>query len=352
MNLMEAKKAFRQILSSRSGQVIQPEGQDARPYAAIGRTTFADFFAMFDTPFLYGTGWDASADEKRELVTVLSKETNEKVFGGDNSVGKYIKIGKHNYRVLGVLNDWYMVPKFYDVTTGAFDQPEEFYIPYNVAIQYELSRSGNTNCWKNPDGDGFADFLRSECVFSQMWVELPTTSDKDEYLNFLNAYVEQQKTMGRFPRPLNNKLSNVMQWMENQEVVQDDAQAVTSLALMFLLVCLLNTVGLLLSKFLGKSADIGLRRALGASRSSLFQQHLVESSIIGLAGGLLGLFLAWAGLQGIAALFGDQIGRLAEMDWLMVFSTITLALLTTIIAALYPTWRACAIAPASQLKVQ
>jgi putative ABC transport system permease protein len=333
-------------------QVIQPDSDDTRPYAATGRTNFTDFFDMFDTPFLYGNGWDASADESRELVTVISKQTNDTAFGGENSVGKYLKIGKLQYRIVGVLEEWYPVPKFFDITTGAFDEPEDFYIPYNVAIQYELPRSGNTNCWKTPDGDDYNAFLHSECIFSQMWVELPTAEDKDAYMNFLNNYVEEQKALGRFPRPLNNRLSDVMTWMENQGVVSDQSKVITSLALMFLVVCLLNTVGLLLSKFLTKSPETGLRRALGASRSTLFQQHLIESCITGLAGGILGLALAWLGLKGVSRLWGDQIGQLADMDWVMVFSAIALAIVTTMIAALYPTWRACSIAPASQLKAQ
>ncbi|MET1256660.1 ABC transporter permease [Aliikangiella maris] len=352
MNLMRDKKAFRQTLNSTVSEVIQPEGDDIKPFDAMGRTSFADFFTMFDVPFLYGNGWNESDDNNRELVTVLSKATNEKVFGGKNSVGQYIKIGPLQLRIVGVLNDWHPVPKFYDVTTGAFNEPEDFYIPYNLGIEYELSRAGNTNCWKSPEGDTFKEFINSECVFSQMWVELPTLSDKQDYLDYLTNYVNQQKSLGRFERPLNNQVRNVMEWMENQQVVSDQSKVITSLALMFLVVCLLNTVGLLLSKFLGKSAEIGLRRALGASRNELFRQHLIESSIIGLGGGLLGLFLAWCGLQGIAALWGDQIGQLADMDWVMVISAVVLAIFTTIIAALYPTWRACSIAPASQLKVQ
>ncbi len=99
--------------------------------------------------------------------------------------------------------------------------------------------------------------------------------------------------MGRFARPLNNRLSDVMQWLEQQQVVTEDASLMMVLALLFLLVCLLNTIGLLLAKFLSKAPQIGLRQALGASRRDLFAQYLTEAGCIGLAGGLLGLLLAW-----------------------------------------------------------
>jgi putative ABC transport system permease protein len=171
-------------------------------------------------------------------------------------------------------------------------------------------------------------------------------------MDFLNAYAEQQKALGRFPRPLNNRLNDVMEWMEEEEVVDEDARVMLGLSLLFLIVCLLNTIGLLLAKFLGKSQDISLRRALGASRRTLFIQHLIESGLIGLGGGILGLGLAWLGLRGIEMLFGDFVENLVGMDWVMVLTAIGLANLSALLAGLYPTWRACNIMPAEQLKIQ
>lgn len=352
MALMDERRAFRQVASNRSGLVLEPEGDDERPFSVDTRNTWADFFPMFDLEFIYGGGWDQSADEGLERVVVLSKEINERVFGGEDSVGRSVRLNGHDFRVTGVLDEWEPVPKFYDVTNGAFNEAEEIYIPFNVAVEYELPRNGNTSCWKPLDGDGFEAFLQSECIWIQFWVELRNEREKSEYLDFLNAYVEEQKQLGRFPRPLNNQLHDVMEWMEKEQVVEDDAQVMLGLSLMFLAVCLLNTIGLLLAKFLGKAGDIGLRRALGASRGSLFTQHMIETGMIGLAGGVLGLGLAWLGLRGIEMLFGDFVDNLVGLDWVMVLTAIGLAIVSALLAGIYPTWRACRIAPASQLKAQ
>lgn len=352
MALMKARKAYRQIASNKSGLVLEPPGDDERPFSVETRNTFADFFPMFDLRFLYGSGWDDAADQNLERVAVLSKEINERVFGGEDSVGRSVRLNGMDFRVVGVMDEFIPVPKFYDVTNGAFDEAEEIFIPFNVAVEYELPRNGNTNCFKMPDGDGFEAFLNSECVWIQFWAELRNDTEKQDYMDFLNAYVEQQKELGRFPRPINNHLSDVMEWMEDQEVVEDDAQVMLGLSLLFLLVCLLNTIGLLLAKFLGKSTDNSLRRALGASKSSLFVQHMIESGLIGLGGGLFGLTLAWLGLRGIEMLFGENVENLVGMDWVMVMTGIGLAILSALLAGLYPTWRACSIAPASQLKIQ
>lgn len=351
-NLMTAHQAKRQTAMAKSGGIIQPAGDDAKPFEASIRLAFADFFPMFETPFLYGSAWDAQADQKRDLVAVLSKDTNDKVFGGENSVGKSFILAGKNFRVVGVLNNWQPLPKFYDVNNGAFDKAEDVYMPFYLKQELELPNWGNTNCWKTPEGEGFTAFLQSECINFQMWVELPNQNAKADYLAFLDNYVRDQKALGRFPRPMNNRLSDVMQWMADQEVVADDARIMMWLSFMFLLVCLLNTIGLLLAKFSGKAAEIGLRRAVGASKKDLFIQHLIETGCIGLVGGVLGLGLAVIGLQGIKSLYGDFVDNLAALDASMVLLALALALISSIAAGLYPTWRACNIAPASQLKSQ
>ncbi|HSD70018.1 MAG TPA: ABC transporter permease, partial [Woeseiaceae bacterium] len=61
--LLAAGKARRQVLSYRTGRVIQPEGEGQLPFQVASRSTSADFFPMFDTPFIYGSGWDKSADD-------------------------------------------------------------------------------------------------------------------------------------------------------------------------------------------------------------------------------------------------------------------------------------------------
>lgn len=351
-NLMQSAKASKQTAMAKSGGIIQPQNKDEKPFEASIRLTFSDFFSMFNTPFLYGSGWDKQADQNRDLVVVLTKNINDQVFGGANSVGENLLMAGKNFRVVGVLDDWHPVPKFYDVENGAFDQTEQVFMPFYLKEELELPNWGNTNCWKSPEGEGFKAFLNSECINFQMWVELPTQQDKENYLDFLNNYVTEQKALGRFPRPLNNQLSDVMQWMERREVVDDDAQIMLWLSFMFLAVCLLNTIGLLLAKFTGKSAEIGLRRAVGASKGDLFLQHLVETAVIGVLGGVLGLGFALLGLEGIKLLYGEFVTNLATLDLTLVLVGLTLALVSSVAAGLYPTWRACNIAPASQLKSQ
>jgi putative ABC transport system permease protein len=244
------------------------------------------------------------------------------------------------------------VPKFYDVSNGPFNDVEEVFFPFSVAIAKEVSSFGNTNCWKPVEEDGWSAFLNSECVWMQVWVELHDEDEVRDYHAFLDAYAESQKALGRFQRPLNNRLHDVMSWMQDQQVVQDDVQVLLGLGFLFLVVCLLNTIGLLLAKIMRRSGDISLRRALGASRGAIFSQYIVEAGLIGLSGGVLGVAMTWLGLRGIEALYGELefVSNLVQMDWAIILAAVLLAIASALAAALYPTWRACGIHPASQLK--
>jgi putative ABC transport system permease protein len=350
--LLAAQKARRQVLSYKTWRIIQPDDPDQLPFQVESRSTTADFFPMFDTPFLYGSGWDKAADDSLEYVVVINREINEQLFGGENSVGRTLMINGDPYRISGVLDAWQPTPKFYDVNNNDFGEVEEIFFPHSVSISEELSSNGNTNCWKPMTENGWEAFINSECVWMQFWVELYGEKEKQDYHAFLDAYVESQKELGRFPRPLNNRLNNVMEWMDVESVVDDDVQVLLGLAVLFLIVCLLNTIGLLLAKIMRRSGDISLRRALGASRSAIFSQYIVEAGLIGLAGGLFGIAMTWLGLQGIKMLYGEfeAVERLITMDWVMIFGAIFLAIVSALSAALYPTWRACGIHPASQLK--
>jgi putative ABC transport system permease protein len=122
-------------------------------------------------------------------------------------------------------------------------------------------------------------------------------------------------------------------------------------ALMFLIVCLLNTNALLFAKFTGRSAEVSLKRALGCSKKRLLRQHLLEIGLVGLVGGTLGLLLALAGLAGIKALL-TNIDNLAHLNSDLVIIAIAASIISTLIAGLYPAWRTCQIDPAKYLKSQ
>lgn len=342
----------RKVMMRKASFVVEaPPKSGVAPFLIEGRTTTKDFFSMFDVPFKYGAGWDQVADDAAQMLVVLSKKTNEKVFGGADSVGQTLRMDGHDFKVVGVLDEWAPTPKFYDLNNGPFNQVEELFVPYGIGTQFEMQSAGNTNCWRNQAINNFQDFLNSDCVWIQFWVELRDADKTAAFKQLIDNYVREQKSLGRFERPLNNHLRHPDEWLKINEAVQDDNRVLVGLSFMFLAVCLLNMIGLLLAKFLGAAPLVGLRRALGASKSAIFQQHLVEVGVIGLGGGLLGIALAALGLFGVRHLY-ENYNELTRLDMTMVLTAIGIAVVSGLLAGFYPTWRVCRVQPAAHLKTQ
>jgi putative ABC transport system permease protein len=212
-----------------------------------------------------------------------------------------------------------------------------------------MGRSGNMNCWGDSRGDSTAPNV--PCAWIQYWVELDSPAKHGAYLNYLTNYSDQQRAAGRFERPTNVRLRSVMEWLDFNRVVPNDVVMQLWLGLGFLLVCLLNTVGLLLAKFLRRSSEIGVRRALGASRAEIFKQCLVEAGTIGLAGGIIGLGLSLLGLWAVRQQPASY-AELAHLDLGMLFTTFAVSIAASLLAGMLPAWRAMQVTPAIQLKSQ
>ncbi|MGC1550946.1 MAG: ABC transporter permease [Rhodanobacter sp.] len=346
MNLLQAKRADRQALMTGGSVAIQSAQSALDAFYEAARYTTADFFPMFGVPFQYGHAWGASEDAASAAVVVISSKLNDKLFGGHDSTGRMLRVEGHALRIIGVLGDWRPSPHFYDLNVKNYGGGEGVYLPLSTSQDLHLAHLGSADCW----GSGGADATpAAPCVWLQFWVQLDTPTQAAAYLQFLIHYSQEQKSLGRFLRPPNVRLRNLMQWLDYERVVPGDVQLQTWLALGFLLVCLVNTVGLMLAKFLRRSAELGVRRALGASRHALFMQLLVESGVIGLAGGFGGLLLAYLGLWLVRRQPADY-ASLAHLDGPMLLMTLVLAVGASLLAGALPAWRACRIAPGLQLK--
>ncbi|RDJ00261.1 ABC transporter permease [Dyella solisilvae] len=350
MNLLHARRADRQALMTGGAVPIQPAQSGIEPFYSDARYTTSDFFPMFRVPFLYGHGWNPSDDESRARVVVITRSLNDKLFGGKDSTGQTLRMKDTAFRVIGVLDSWRPNPHFYDVNTGRYSNSEDVFVPLGASRDAHLDHDGSTDCWGTGGGD--EEHAETEpCVWLQFWVQLDSPDKVAAYREFLTHYSQEQKALGRFARPVKVGLPGLMEWMDINKVVPGDVRLQTWLAFGFLLVCLVNTIGLMLAKFLRRAGELGVRRALGASKREVFAQLMVESAVIGLAGGLGGLLLAFGGLWLVRRQPSDY-ASLAHLDPTMLLATFVLAIGATLLAGLLPAWRACQIAPALQLKSQ
>lgn len=348
--LQRAHKAKRQAITYPIGISIIPESPSRLPMQEGGYATGADFFPMFDVPFVQGGPWTADDDEKHASVAVISTSLNNKLFDGGQSVGKQVNVDGRLFRIVGVIEDWAPQPLFFDVpNTGGFDEGAALYVPFNRAVDLKMPNNGNNNCPKDP-GEGWDTYLHSECIWLSLWTELPSAADARAYREYLTGYAAEQQRSGRFSWAPNVRLRDVMDWLSVQKVVPPESSVSLIVSLGFLVICLVNTVGLLLAKFMRRAPEIGVRRALGASRKDIYAQFLIEAGTIGVAGGLLGLILTGLGILGVGLVFPEQIAHLATIDPMLVLLTLVVAIVASVVAAFYPTWRASLVQPAWQLK--
>jgi putative ABC transport system permease protein len=352
VGLMNAGAAHRQTAMYKTGAALTPANAQLLPFQVQIRATYSDFFPMFQTPFWVGGPWSADDDKNHADVAVITQKLNDKVFGGGNSVGKTINLDNHEFRIVGVLGRWEPTPQFYDLNNNAYGEGAEVYMPFTRAIDGQMPSWGNNNCNGDIGQPGWEGRLRSECVWMQFWAELPTSTDVESYRTYLNNYATEQQRLGRFHWPAHTKIRDVREWLVYQHAVSDEVRILVLVSFSFLLVCLLNAMGLMLAKIMGRAGDIGVRRALGASRRAIFGQCLIEAGVVGLAGGLLGLGLTALGLMGLRSLLSEEVSRLTHFSALDISIAVILAVLATTLAGLYPTWRAAQVQPAWQLKAQ
>jgi putative ABC transport system permease protein len=351
MALMHAHAGARQIAAYLTGFALTPANPELKPFKVDARATFTDFFSMFEVPFEYGAPWGSGDDDARAPVIVITHELNDKLFGGANSVGRTINLDNEDYRIIGVMAPWNPMPRFYDLTSSDFEKTAPVFLPFTRAIDRHLLSWGNTSCSKASE-EGWEGLLNSNCVWIQFWAELPSAAAVEEYRRWLKNYAEEQRLSGRFQWPAYTKLHDVRAWLTYEHVVSDETRILVLVSFSFLLVCVLNAMGLMLAKFMGRSADIGVRRALGANKRAILAQCLIEAGVVGLAGGLLGVVLTVLGLLGLRSVLSEQILELTHLDPSGVCIALALAIAATMIAGLYPTWRAAQVVPAWQLKAQ
>jgi putative ABC transport system permease protein len=356
MDLWRARRADRQTLVVDSPVKLRAPETGAPALMTSMLSAHRDFFPMFEVPFAHGSAWSAEDDDKHARVAVISSDLNEKLFGGGNSVGKILRIRDADVRIVGVLKPWRPSPQYYTVAGGRFAQgdtagyyvkPQDVLVPFSTGLDINDGHFYYFFCWGKPQTPGHLQ--NAPCVALQLWVQLDSPAKVAEYRRFLADYAAQQQALGRIRRPENVRLSSLMTWLDFNHAVPSDVRLQAWLALAFLAICLFNTIGLLMAKFLRRSGEIGVRRALGASRGAIFAQCLAEAGLIGLVGGVLGWLLTLAGLWAVRqqpVAYAD----LVHLNLSMFLLTFAMALAASLVAGLFPASRASRIAPAMQLK--
>jgi putative ABC transport system permease protein len=341
--LMQAHRARLQSAIYAITPLVTPTEGFGHPFDVTGHAVYSEFFPMLDVPFRYGSGWSAHDDAEHAAVAVISDRLNRKLFAGKYSVGKTLNLQGKGYRIVGVLDNWNPQPRFYDIMdteTGGFTgQNDDVFIPFTAAIEAPIENDGFTMCAETPSAPTFAGQVHSSCVWIAYLAELDSAAQVAAYQSYLVDYARDQQRAGRFNWPPNIRLRNLMGWLDYHHVVPGDTRLSFLVALGLLIVCVANSASVLLSKFLRRDYEVGIRRTLGAPQSAIYMPCLIEAGLVGLAGGVLGVILSWFGLRALDWVLPSDIASLAHLDVSLLLLALAMAVLGTLLAALYPTWR-------------
>lgn len=341
------------VVNTQSLKIAAGMAGDAKHVDGVeGLQVQSAFFRIFDVPLLEGRGWSAADDASSSPVVVVSSDLARQLFGSASALGQPIRIQDKLFRVVGVSGAWHPYPHFYGLSRCVYSCPaEQVFIPISAARDQAIPLAGFSTCSGDSGSMSVTRPDAASCRYLGFWAELPDAATRSDYRRMLVNYADAQHAAGRFARGGSAavRLMDIPAYLDSHRLVPMSARFGVWLALSFLLVCMANVTGLLLTRFLRGASELGIRRALGASRQAIFTQCLIEAGLIGFSGALLALPLVWLGLWLVRQqpqAFAGVIG----MDWTVVPTLLIFSLLASLTIGMVPAWRASMVEPGLQVK--
>jgi putative ABC transport system permease protein len=350
--LVDAQRARQQVALAQSYTLVgRPDGKQSDQVQ--GLMAYGPVLGMFGVPLRHGRPWTAEEQAAQVPVVVIDSGLAQKLFGKEDVVGRSVSMGGHSFRVVGVSAPWKPRTQFFDLARNqgnVLGQPEQFFVPAQAALAAGVGPLTAGECGKGSAIVSFQSAEVDKCRWLEVWAALDTPAAVGTYAQFVAGYADAQHAAGRFVYPPKSALYGVQAWMTANHVVPDDVGLNLALAGAFLLLCLVNVAGLLAARFLRRQADVTIRRALGASRRDVFAQHLVETAVLGLLGGVLALPLTWLGLW-IVRMQPVAYADAAHFSPSAFAALLLLSLAVGLVVGILPAWRVCRQPPAMQIKL-
>lgn len=350
--LVDAQRAHQQVALAQSYTLLgRPDGKQSDQ--VMGLMAYGPALSMLGVPLRHGRAWTQEEQATLAPVMVIDGDLAKKLFGVEDAVGRSVLMGGHDFRVIGVSAPWKPRTQFLDLPRNqgnVLGQSERFFVPAQAALAAGAGPLTAGECGKGAAVISFQSAEVGKCRWLEVWASLDAPEAVDAYRQFVAAYADAQHAAGRFVYPPKVALYGVRAWMTVNQVVPDDVGLNLALAGAFLLLCLVNVAGLLAARFLRRQADVTIRRALGASRRDVFVQHLVETGVLGLLGGVLALPLTWLGLW-IVRMQPVAYADAASFSAPAFVALLLLSLAVGLVVGILPAWRVCRQPPAMQIKL-
>lgn len=269
---------------------------------------------------LMGRFFTKQEDEQHAQVAVLSYATWKKRFDGDPGIlGKKILLDRKPYIVIGVMPRQFEFP----LNAGLLNQ-SELWVPFSASPQ-ELSSQSAANWSYQMVG------RLKPGVSPEQAVEDATRAAGETMRNY-PAFMAGMKI-----RPV----IHTLQW-ETVREAQPLIRALFLAVVVVLLIACANLAGLLLVRAIRRRKEIAVRLALGAQSMTLLRQAVLESLVLSVTGGLLGLILAGIALRLGTGLLPESLPRIADirMNWAVAGFALGLGIVTGLICGIAPAFAA------------
>lgn len=329
------------------------EADGTRNHSATAVLAHGPMPSMFGVPLRRGRYWTAQEQRDRAPVVVIAEDAARALFDREDALGREVRIGNGLFRVIGISGQWAPQPRFHFLPPGQAAWgagSEAAFLPLHAALDAGVAPVSTRECdGRGSGGYGFDSVDLDACRWLALWAELADAPAHAAYEDALAGYAQARHDAGVFERPPASRLDSVRAWLSANRVVPDSVRLNLWLAGGLLALCMVNVAGLLAARFLRRGSELGVRRVLGAPRSSVVMQCLVEAGAVGMLGGLLALPLTLFGLW-LIRLQEHGYTDLARFDPRLFFVLCALSVAIGLLVGLVPALRAARIEPVLQVK--
>lgn len=306
---------------------------------AVLRYTNADFWKVYDFPFLEGRGFTGKNLRDKDNVVVISRYLSRKLLGKDSGVGETLEIDGETYRIIGIVKN---------VTSLARNTYAHAWLPYTLKREVPVSEQEIAS-----STGAYSVAFRA----TEQWGFDQIRKDVEMIRTKLNR-ISSESTSLIFGGPA-DATDIYFRGIRDPEVYEGklwNYLAIAGKALMILFLPALNLVSLNLTRIQERSHEIAIRKAFGGTRRQMTWQIMLENSLLTILGGMIGLLLAY----GVAHAFREQVFSeffilhadhvKIQMNYLVFLIVILVSLLFSILSGLIPSWRISRLKPAYVLK--
>ncbi len=287
--------------------------------AIDGARVDADFFATLEvSPELGRTIQAKDTEPGNEHSAVISHSLWQQMFAGSIDVlGKSLELNGKLYRVIGVMQQSFHYPHKTDIDYGPTRDATEVWVPLALSPKEKADRGLGSNSYALARLQPGVSAKQAEAELNTIMERLNPLHDPTTYVAGWYAYVKSfEETLEGSARPLMLLLMGAVSFV--------------------LLIACGNAANLLLARSASRTHELGVRATLGAGRRRLMHQMLTESLLLGIAGGLAGIGMAWVLLRMLLRLDPGNIPRLheASLNLRVLLFTVSITLLTSIAAGI------------------